>query len=191
MVKMLAAIAVLCAVFSAPAGRAYAAPAADELSAETSSQPVNQVVQWNRTLLAIVRTKGAQPATIHPTRSFAMMHAAIYDAVNAIDGTHKPYLVHITTASPAASEDAAAAQSAHDVLVNLYPQSRHALDSQLKQALAQIPDGTDKDDGVTIGKTAAAGILGARTNDGSSAKPPVFVDAIASVAFEIRVVKPF
>ena len=52
--------------------------------------PVSQVVQWNRTLLVIVRTPGAQPATVHPTRSFAMMHAAIYDAVNAIDPTHKP-----------------------------------------------------------------------------------------------------
>jgi PAP2 superfamily len=175
MAKMLVAITILCAVLSAPAGRAYAAPTADELSSETSTQSVNQVLQWNRTLLAIVRTKGAQPATIHPTRSFAMMHAAIYDAVNAIDGTHKPYLVQITTASPTASQDAAAAQSAHDVLVSLYPRSRNALDSQLKQALAQIPDGTDKDDGVTIGKHAAAGILGARTDDGSSAKPPKFV----------------
>jgi hypothetical protein len=172
---MLVVITVLCAVFSAPAGRAYAAPTADELRSETSSQSVNQVLQWNRTLLTIVRTKGAQPAPIHPTRSFAMMHAAIYDAVNAIDGTHKPYLVHITTASPTASQDAAAAQSAHDVLVSLYPNFRRALDSQLKQALAQIPDGTDKDDGVTIGKNAAAGILGARTHDGSSAKPPTFV----------------
>src|ERR1700757_689327 len=99
MVKMLVAITVLRGVFSAPAGRAYAAPTADELRSEISSQSVNQVLQWNRTLLTIVRTKGAQPATIHPTRSFAMMHAAIYDAVNAIDGTHKPYLVHITTAS--------------------------------------------------------------------------------------------
>ena len=50
-----------------------------------ATKPVSQVVQWNRTLLAVVRTPGAQPATIHPTRSFALMHAAIYDAVNAID----------------------------------------------------------------------------------------------------------
>src|SRR5690242_2455300 len=46
-----------------------------------ATKPVTQVVQWNRTLLVIVRTPGAQPATIHPTRSFAIMHAAIYDAV--------------------------------------------------------------------------------------------------------------
>ena len=53
-----------------------------------AASSVDAVVQWNRILLSIVRTPGAQPATIHPTRSFAIMHAAIYDAVNAIDRTH-------------------------------------------------------------------------------------------------------
>src|SRR6266436_3539511 len=86
-----------------------------------ATQPVSQVVQWNRMLLVIVRTPGAQPATIHATRSFAIMHAAIYDAVNAIDGTHKPYLVRLSGVSANASQDAAAAQAAHDVLVSLYP----------------------------------------------------------------------
>src|ERR1700741_2262391 len=56
-----------------------------------SAQSQNVVVDWNRNLLVIVRTHGAQPATIHPTRSFAMMHAAIYYAVNAIDQTNQPY----------------------------------------------------------------------------------------------------
>ena len=75
-------------------------------------KPVSQVVQWNRTLLVIVRTTGAQPKTVHPTRSFAIMHAAIYDAVNAIDGTHKPYLVRLS-ASHFASQEAATAAAAH------------------------------------------------------------------------------
>ena len=48
---------------------------------DSAAQSVNQVLQWNRTLLVIVRTPGAQPATVHPTRSFAIMHAAMYDAV--------------------------------------------------------------------------------------------------------------
>ena len=56
---------------------------------DASAQSVNQVLQWNRTLLVIVRTPGAQPATVHPTRSFAIKHAAIYDAVNAIDGADR------------------------------------------------------------------------------------------------------
>jgi len=76
------------------AGTTVALLSAANLSPATAqaTKPDSQVVQWNRTLLVIVRTPGAQPATIHPTRSFDTMHGAIYDAVNAIDGTHKPYL---------------------------------------------------------------------------------------------------
>src|SRR6266478_6569419 len=100
--------------------------------AETT-KPVSQVVQWNRTLLSIVRTAGAQPATIHPTRSFAITHAAIYDAVNAIDGTHRPYLIRLV-ASRSASQEAAAAAAAHEVLVKLYPTFQAPLDAQLQRA---------------------------------------------------------
>jgi hypothetical protein len=63
------------------------------LTAQLSGAPaftapsIDPVIQWNRNLLAIVRTPGAQPATIHPTRSFAILHAAIHDAVNATDQT--------------------------------------------------------------------------------------------------------
>jgi PAP2 superfamily len=138
-----------------------------------ATEPVSQVVQWNRTLLVIVRTPGAQPATIHPTRSFAIMHAAIYDAVNAIDGTHKPYLVRLT-ASHFASQEAAAATAAHEVLVNLYPKFQATLDAQLQQALAQIPNG-GKADGIRIGQTVADRILALRSNDGSSAQPIPYV----------------
>ena len=52
---------------------------------QNPAQPVNAVIEWNRTLLAIVRTPGAQPASIHSTRNFAILHAAIYDAVNNIE----------------------------------------------------------------------------------------------------------
>src|SRR5436305_7331897 len=83
--------------------------------------PANEVVQWNRNLLAILRTPGAQPATLHPTRSFAMMHAAIYDAVNAVDGTYHSYQVQIQGVPPSASQEAATAAAAHRVLAELYP----------------------------------------------------------------------
>jgi hypothetical protein len=58
-----------------------------------TNQSVNSVIEWNRTLLVIVRTPGAQPSTVHSTRSFAILHAAIYDAVNNIAGEFTPYLV--------------------------------------------------------------------------------------------------
>jgi membrane-associated phospholipid phosphatase len=138
-----------------------------------ATKPVSQVVQWNRTLLVIVRTPGAQPATIHPTRSFAIMHAAIYDAVNAIDGTHKPYLVRLS-ASHFASQEAAAAAAAHEVLVKLYPSFQATLDTQFQQALAQLPKGGQAD-GINIGNTVADRILALRANDGSNNPPARFV----------------
>jgi hypothetical protein len=136
-------------------------------------QTGDQVVQWNRTLLVIVRTPGAQPAAIHPTRSFAIMHAAMYDAVNAIDGTHKPYLVRLS-ASHFASQEAAAAAAAHEVLVKLYPNLQAALDVQLQQALAQLASG-GRADGISIGNTVADRILALRANDGSNAQPIPYV----------------
>ena len=138
-----------------------------------ATEPVSQVVQWNRTLLVIVRTPGAQPATIHPTHSFAIMHAAIYDAVNAIDGTHKPYLVRLS-ASHFASQEAAAAAAAHEVLVKLYPSFQTTLDTQFQQALAQLPKGGQAD-GINIGNTVADRILALRANDGSNNPPARFV----------------
>src|SRR5437764_12065044 len=127
-----------------------------------TTKPMSQVVQWNRTLLVIVRTPGAQPATIHPTRSFAIMHGAIYDAINAIDGTHKPYLVRLS-ASHFASQEAAAAAAAHEVLIKLYPSFQATLDAQLQQLLAQIPN-TGKADGISIGHTVADRTLASRHN---------------------------
>src|SRR6266446_5423528 len=144
------------------------------VSLSAQAQSVKPVVQWNRTLLVLVRTAGAQPATIHPTRSFAIMHAAIYDAVNAIDGSHTPYLIQLVSVSPIASQEAAASAAAHEVLVTLYPNFQAMLDAQFQQSLAQISRG-DKAAGVSVGQTVADGILALRSNDGSSTKPPPFV----------------
>jgi PAP2 superfamily protein len=142
---------------------------------ESPAQQVNPVVQWNRTLLVIVRTPGAQSPTVHPTRSFAIMHAAIYDAVNAIDRKHRPYLVRLSSVPRDASQEAAAAAAAHEVLVALYPAFKTTLDAQLQQSLAQIPDGKGKAEGVLIGQDVADRILAARSNDGSNAPPIPYV----------------
>jgi PAP2 superfamily len=177
MSKILIAFAGLGVCLSVMAGGAYSAPADRERQdvVDPSVQPVNPVVQWNRSLLAIVRTPKAQPATIHPTRSFAIMHAAIYDAVNAIDRTHKPYLVNLTGVSRFASQNAAADAAAHTVLATLYPNFQANLDAQLQQLLAQIPDGADKAEGMRVGQTVANRILALRSSDGSANVPIPFI----------------
>ena len=170
-------LALLGAGLLVQAGGTYSASAkAKHRTPQDSSSPqVNPVVQWNRALLAIVRTPGAQSATVHPTHSFAIMHAAIYDAVNAIDRTHRPYLVRLSDVPQDASQEAAAAAAAHEVLVALYPAFKAALDTQLQQSLAQIPDGKDKAQGIAIGQNVADRILAARSNDGSNAQPIHYV----------------
>src|SRR5579864_6504960 len=175
--RLLISFLVACACLSADVSLLQAASPTKggQERAGASTDVPNVVVQWNRVLLVIVRTPSAQPATIHPTRSFAIMHAAIYDAVNAIDRTHKAYLVRLTGIPRSASQDAAAAAAAHDILASLYPNFQAMLDSQLQQSLVPIPEGADKAQGVSIGQTVAAEILALRKHDGSDAAPIPYV----------------
>jgi PAP2 superfamily protein len=145
-----------------------------EPSPTNANQSVNPAIEWNRTLLVIVRTPGAQPATVHSTRSFAILHAAIFDSVNSIVGRFTPYLVRLPDVAPETSQLAAADQAAHDVLLALYPAFQASLDGELQQDLAQIPDGKPKSDGIAVGETVAAEILSFRANDGSGVTPPPF-----------------
>src|ERR1700675_4440524 len=180
---LMSLVLLLCASICVFGTSTYAASIDEECQGSNPST-FNPVVTWNVTLLIIVRTPGAQPKTVHPTRSFAIMHAAIYDAVNAIDKTHEPYLVRLRGVSRSASQDAAASSAAHEVLEALYPTFQTTLDAQLKQSLALIPDGPDKTEGITIGKTVADQILAARSNDGSNAPPAPFVFGTAPGDFQ-------
>jgi hypothetical protein len=147
--------------------------AANGNAANGSSASGATVIAWNKELLHIVLTPGAQPATVHPTRSFAILHAAIYDAVVSITRDAPPFLFSVNAPSTARA-DAAAAQAGHDTLVALYPTWKAALDQQLASELATIPDGAGKQQGTQVGQTVAARLLAMRANDGSAATPPPF-----------------
>jgi len=165
MTKMLLSVALLCASLSLQGtGSAHAS--------SDASQP-DQVIQWNRTLLQILQTPGAQPATIHPTRTMAIVHLAIYDAVNAIRGGQVPYLV--LHARRSASPEAAAAAAAHTALLSLFPNQQSVIDAKLQDSLSQIGGGAHVRQGIRVGKAAANAILAARAHDGSDSTPPVFI----------------
>jgi hypothetical protein len=139
-------------------------------AAHGDREPGDVILGWNRALLRIVRTVGAQPATVHPTRSFAMLHAAMYDAVVSVTGTARPYLFKVN-ATRNASPVAAAAQAGHDVLAALYPAQRADVDAQLADDLAAVPE-RERGTGVAAGGLVARLMLALRTADGSSATPP-------------------
>jgi hypothetical protein len=145
-------------------------------SNQTANQPVpneDVILQWNRILQETIRTPGQQTATIFPVRSFAMMHAAMFDAVNSIDGTYTPYLTYVAR-SRFSSIEAAAAQAAHDVLVTLYPTRQAVFDMELANSIEGISENR-AGQGARIGRIVAERLLAARANDGWSVTPSPYV----------------
>ncbi len=132
------------------------------------------VIDWNRQLITILATPNAQPATIHPTRSFGMLQAAEYDAVVSTTHADRPYLFSVAAARDA-RPDFAAHQAAHDVLTVLYPSMPAGPDQLLATELAAIPDGPGRQDGIRAGLLVAAHLVTVRSTDGSAATPPPFV----------------
>jgi membrane-associated phospholipid phosphatase len=131
-------------------------------------------VDWNKELLTIELTPGAQPATVHPTRSFALLDTAIYDAVASITHADNPYLFRVE-APRAARADAAAEQAAHDTLLALFPSFAPQLNQLLTTQLGAIPDSPAKQSGLVVGSRTATILLALRANDGSQNAPPPFV----------------
>src|SRR3954447_24878881 len=134
----------------------------------------NPVVEWNRALLAILRTPGAQPATVHPTRSLALLQAAMYDAVVSIDHSAPAYRVSIS-APRRASRSAAADAAAATVLDALYSSQSSTTDAQLRQDLAALGGGGRVRDGARVGRVVAKRLLALRANHRSAATPPADV----------------
>ena len=151
-----------------------AAPLTDLARASQPTVAFNEdvILQWNRVLKETVSTPGLHPATIMPVRSYAMMHAAMFDAVNSIDGGYTPYLTEVP-GSKHASLEAAAAQAAHDVLASLYPTRLAVFDAELAVSLQGI-DEARAQQGIRVGQIVAERMLAARANDGWTITPPAF-----------------
>src|SRR5215218_1067473 len=123
------------------------------------------VLEWNE--VAVEATRVARLSPNAQTRALAMVQGAVFDAVNGIERGYAPYLVDQHTAR-SASEEAAAAVAAHDVLVGLLPAQQTTLDAALASSLAAVPDGQAEDAGVAYGKLVASRLLAERADDGST-----------------------
>lgn len=144
--------------------------------AHNNNLPVMQedvILQWNRVLMDTVLIPGQHPATIMQVRSYAIMHAAMFDAVNSIDGSHTPYLTDVP-GSQNASIEAAAAQAARDVLAALYPTRVAIFDAELAVSLQGIEDNRAQQ-GIRVGQIVAERMLATRANDGWTVTPPPYV----------------
>jgi len=167
-----------------------------------STARADAVLDWNDVAAnAIVIIGGHVPP--RALIRLAMVHVAMYDAVNAIEGwPFEPYVGVLMVDRPA-SPDAAAAAAAHDVLVALFPAQKADLDAKYATSLAALPDDVATLNGIAVGKQAATAILNARAQDGRDATviyvpesgagtwmptPPAFQ---AAQAPETQFVQPF
>jgi PAP2 superfamily len=135
--------------------------------------PTNAVLDWNSTALAV--TQAAAAPAPQQYRTLAIAHAAIFDAVNAIEHRYTPYAVDIKAPAGTPAEVAAAA-AGHEVLVRLYPAQQSTLDAALSASLAKVPEGRSKADGIRIGKEVAQKLLVLRSQDGADRKPDYKVE---------------
>jgi hypothetical protein len=160
--------------------------AVSALSASSAAQPTttargtattNGAIEWNAIASTAIMTTAAQPPHV-AVLSLAMVQGAVYDAVNAIDGGHEPYLV-APPADPTDSMEAAAATAAFRVLVGfperttplvgLVPTQLDGLEPIYDAYLENVPDGASKTGGIEVGEAAADAMLTARLDDGRGA----------------------
>ena len=143
----------------------------------------NVITDWDAKAVAV-----AAPAPLGQ-RELAMVHVAMFDAVNSIERRYRPYLVQLT-APKTTSQEAAAATAAATVLVGLRPEAAGEMKAALATYLAAIADGEAKSDGIKLGEAVATKVLQARANDAADAadayrpktKPGVYVPTPITVA---------
>lgn len=126
------------------------------------------------------RVFGEQLGPARASRAMAIVHVAIFDAVNAISGRYRSY-TGLPAAARNTSMEAAIAQAAHDTLSALFPSQKAAFDEQLAQDLDAINGRRPRELGIDLGQRAAAAILSLRADDGSAhAEPRVGIEFVTS-----------
>jgi hypothetical protein len=154
------------------------------------------VSDWNAKAEAIAIEKRLLPPP--NAHGMAILHVAIFEAVNAVDQRFAPYRLKLN-AGRNVSKEAAAASAAHRVLVALHPDQKASIDSTLRASLATIQDGDSKTKGIELGAKAAAEILALRADDGADAPesyrpyaiPGIYVPTVIPVSSTYGSVKPW
>ena len=113
------------------------------------SAHADTVTDWNQTAIEIMKV--AKVSANPWSRTLAMMHVAMSDAINSVQGRYTRYVADIAVA-PGASADAAAVAAAQQILLQLFPNQRAVIDEAYAASLTAIPEGTAKSQGIALGE---------------------------------------
>src|SRR5215471_20170600 len=136
------------------------------LTAPMTEAAGNVVTDWDAKAVGIVQT-GTVPPPPLGFRTMAILHSAMFDAMNSIEPRYKPYKVRLA-ATPDTSKEAAAAAAAAAVLIKLFPDAAADVQSTLTTYLTAVPEGEAKSKGVQLGQAVASKILEVRDEDGAT-----------------------
>lgn len=131
-----------------------------------SSASADVITDWNERAVVAGYTARVTPNV--SSRQIAMVHIAMFEALNSIEPRYTPYRVRLSV-EPGASRDAAAATAAHRILTRAYPDQAKDFDKALEASLATVADGEAKAAGTRLGEQAASAILQERSSDGADA----------------------
>jgi hypothetical protein len=165
------------------------------LSVPLTAAAANVITDWDEKAVGVVQTKMPPPAGY---RVMAILHLAMFEAVNSIEPRYKPYKAKLS-ATPDTSKEAAAVAAAGMVLSKLVPDAAADVQSAATSYLATVPDGDAKANGIKLGEQSALAMLEARANDGFSAPdayrprttPGVYVATPITVGSQFPAVAPF
>src|SRR5712691_8723279 len=124
------------------------------------------VTDWNQTTLEVL--KAGNMVGNPSSRAMAMVNVAMSDAINSVQGRYTRY-VFAAPAAPNASAEAAAVSAARQILLQLVPAQRTKIDEAYADSLSRIPDGSAKNDGITLGEQVAAVVQSDRATDATNA----------------------
>jgi hypothetical protein len=128
------------------------------------------IIDWNVTAYQVIKAGDGYANPMSASRTLAMMHLAMHDAVNAAKSRYTSYTY--SERDSAADPAVAAITAAHDVLAALYPKQAVVLKAALDKSLVDAGSGTAATRGIALGKSVAAAVLQKRASDGSAANVP-------------------
>ena len=139
------------------------------------------VVDWNQRANSAMIAEGPMVANsgLGTSRTLAMMHVAMFDAINASGATYQSYLSGFPLAQ-GASAQASAHAAARAVLVDQFPKQRTTIEAGYIQAMAALPEGSAKSSGIVSGEKAAQLVLASRKGDGHVGSPDTYRPATSA-----------
>jgi PAP2 superfamily len=159
------------------------------------------VTEWNAIALSAGTAARQTPVGQTPAqqaRNLAMVHLAMFDALNSIEPRYTPYRMQLNVPKTT-SREAAASVAAHYLIVRLYAAQAKDADTALKDSMALVPEGPDKAQGVQLGEQIAAAMLEERRTDGSDVPDTyrhhgaagAYVPTVLTASWNWGSVKPF